>query len=102
MKLEVERRKMSKEVNNDSLLSIFQNLKKEIRKGRWVGISEADITHSYDNKTNTTNIIVKFTDRNKHIHICTFQYNPDFRIDWAPEKEVISIIYRFEGKFKKD
>lgn len=89
------------DVKHKDLISVYETIKKEIRNGRWVGISEDDITHSYDSKTDTTNIIVKFADKNNHTHICTFQYNPDFRIDWAPEKEVISIIYRFEGKFEK-
>ena len=89
------------DVKHKDLIFVYETIKKEIRKGRWEGISEDDITHSYDTRTATTNIIVKFTDRNNHTHICTLQYNPDFRIDWAPEKEVISIIYRFEGKFEK-
>ena len=79
---------MKMDVKHKDLISVYETIKKEIRNGRWVGISEDDITHSYDTKTATTNIIVKFTDKNIHTHICTLQYNPDFRIDWAPEKDL--------------
>lgn len=86
-----------------SIRSIFfyNGIKQEVDGGRWDGITVDNINHSYDAGTHTSNIVVNFTDRNGHIHICTFQYNPDFRIDWASEKEVVSIIYRFEGKFPK-
>lgn len=72
---------MKMDVKHKNLISVYETIKKEIRNGRWVGISEDDITHSYDTNTATTNIIVKFADRNNHTHICTFQYNPDFRIE---------------------
>lgn len=92
---------MKMDVKHKDLFSDYETIKKEIGNGRWEGITEHDVTYSYDSTTATTNIVVKFTDRNCHTHICTLRHNPDLRIDWAPEKEVVSIIYRFEGKFEK-
>lgn len=88
--------------NNSKMLSqYFFLLRGEIRKNRWNGILENDISLTYNTYDGCTEVEIVFRDKNNHAHHFTMQLVPDNGFGDTDEDR-FRLLYLFEGKFDEN
>lgn len=87
--------------NSKKLSQYFILLREEILKHRWNGISEADLSLSYNNYDGCTEIEIELRDKNNHAHHFKMQLVPDNGFGDTDEDR-FRLLYLFEGKFDEN
>lgn len=87
--------------NSKKLSQYFFLLRGEIRKNRWNGISENDISLAYNTYDGCTKVRIIFRDRNNHAHHFIMQLVPDNGFGDIDD-DSFRLIYLFEGKFDEN
>lgn len=87
--------------NSKKLSQYFFLLRGEIRENRWNGISENDISLTYNTYDGCTEVEVVFRDKNKHAHHFTMQLVPANGFGDTDEDR-FRFLYLFEGKFDEN
>lgn len=87
--------------NSKKLSQYFFLLRGEIRENRWNGISENDISLTYNTYDGCTEVEVVFRDKNNHAHHFTMQLVPDNGFGDTDEDR-FRLLYLFEGKFDEN
>ena len=87
--------------NSKKLSQYFFLLRGEIMKNRWNGISEADISLTYNTYDGCTEVEIVFRDKNNHAHRFTMQLVPD-NVFGDTDEDRFRLLYLFEGKFDEN
>ena len=87
--------------NSKKLSQYFFLLRGEIRKNRWNGISENDISLTYNTYDGCTEVEVVFRDKNNHAHHFTMQLVPANGFGNTDEDR-FRLLYLFDGKFDEN
>ena len=87
--------------NSKKLSQYFFLLRGEIIKNRWNGISENDISLTYNTYNGCTEVEVVFRDKNNHAHHLTMQLVADNGFGNTDEDR-FRLLYLFEGKFDEN
>lgn len=87
--------------NSKKLSQYFFLLRGEIRENRWNGISENDISLTYNTYDGCTEVEVVFRDKNNHAHHLTMQLVPDNGFGDTDEDR-FRLLYLFDGKFDEN
>lgn len=87
--------------NSKKLSEYFSNLREEILKNRWAGISEKDITLTYNTYDGYTEVEIVHKDNNNHTHHFIMQLIPDNGFG-DTDDDSFRLIYLFEGKFDEN
>lgn len=87
--------------NSKKLSQYFFLLRREIIKNRWNGISENDISLTYNTYDGCTEVEVVFRDKNNHAHHFTMQLLPDNGFGDTDEDR-FRLLYLFDCKFDKN
>lgn len=82
------------------LSQYFFLLRGEIRKNRWNGISEADISLAYNTHDGCTEIEIVYRDKNNHAHHFIMQLMPDN--GFGDGTDALGLTYLFEGTFDEN
>lgn len=86
--------------NSKKLSQYFFLLRGEIRKNRWNGISENDISLTYNTYDGCTEVEVVFRDKNNHAHHFTMQLVPDN--GFGDGTDAFGLAYLLEGVFDEN
>lgn len=87
--------------NSKKLSQYFFLLREEIRKNRWNGISENDISLTYNTYDGCTEVEIVFRDKNNHTHHFIMQLMPDNGFGDTDEDR-FRLLYLFDGKFDEN
>lgn len=87
--------------NSKKLSQYFFLLRGEILSHRWYGISEADISLTYNTFDGCTEVEIVFRDKNNHAHHFTMQLMPDNGFGDTDE-DSFRFLYLFDGKFDEN
>ncbi len=87
--------------NSKKLSQYFSKLSGEILKNRWNGISEKDITLTYNTHDGCTEVEIVCIDNNNHSHHFIMQLVPDNGFG-DTDDDKFRLIYLFEGKFDEN
>lgn len=86
--------------NSKKLSQYFFLLRGEILKNRWNGISEADISLTYNTYDGCTVIEIIYRDKNNHAHHFIMQLMPDN--GFGDGTDALGLTYLFEGTFDEN
>lgn len=86
--------------NSKKLSQYFFLLRGEIRKNRWNGISEADISLAYNTYDGCTEIEIVYRDKNNHAHHFIMQLMPNN--GFGDGTDAFGLAYLFEGVFDEN
>ena len=87
--------------NSEKLSKYFFKLREEILKHRWNGISENDISLTYNTYDGCTEVEIVFRDKNNHVHHFKMQLLPDNGFG-ATHEDSFRLLYLFDGKFDEN
>lgn len=87
--------------NSKKLSQYFNLLRGEIVKNRWTGISENDISLTYNTYDGCTEVEIVFRDKNNHAHHFSMQLMPDNGFGDTDEDK-FRLLYLFDGKFDEN
>ena len=87
--------------NSKKLSKYFFKLREEILKHRWNGISENDISLTYNTYDGCTEVEIVFRDKNNHVHHFKMQLLPDNGFG-ATHEDSFRLLYLFDGKFDEN
>lgn len=87
--------------NSKKLSQGFLRLRGKIRGNRWSGISENDISLTYNTYDGCTEVEIVFRDKNNHAHHFTMQLVPDNGFGDTNEDR-FRLLYLFDGKFDEN
>ncbi|MDE6584553.1 MAG: hypothetical protein K2K15_04035 [Anaeroplasmataceae bacterium] len=86
--------------NSKRLSQYYILLREEILKHRWNGISETDISLTYNTYNGCTEVKIAFRDCNNHIHHFLMHLLPDN--GYGDGSTVFGVVYLFEGTFDRN
>lgn len=86
--------------NSKKLSQYFFLLRGEILKSRWNGISETDISITYNTYDGCTEIEIVYRDKNNHTHHFIMQLMPDN--GFGDGTDAFGLAYLFEGVFEEN
>lgn len=87
--------------NSKKLSQYFFLLRGEIGENRWNGISENDISLTYNTYDGCTEVEIVFRDKNNHTHHFTMQLVPANGFGDTDE-DSFRLLYLFDGKFDEN
>lgn len=87
--------------NSKKLSQYFFLLRGEIGENRWNGISENDISLTYNTYDGCTEVEIVFRDKNNHAHHFTMQLVPANGFGDTDE-DSFRLLYLFDGKFDEN
>lgn len=87
--------------NSKKLSQLFHMLKIQVSMGKWNGISEPDVSLTYNTYIRSTEVSVVLHDSNHHSHYFTMQLVPDNGFGDTDE-DSFGLIYLFDGKLDEN